>query len=210
MAASGLLTPRLTTAQRLVIVNPALCLLVFDTDLDKFMVIKTEDVHDWESMFEPALGWSVRGNGGATPASNFLGTIDAQDLSVRTNNTGNYVTALGDLAGRYNTQDYVNVIGSFSADAPQAKSTTLTGDIFLKDPESNGGANTGNAITMQNGAKFIPGSGSPEGSVIAPIGFFYTRIDGGAGTTFYLKESGAGNTGWVAKKGNLFLFYQYF
>jgi hypothetical protein len=43
------------------------------------------------------------------------------------------------------------------------------------------------------------GTGSPEGAVIAPIGTLYTRTDGGAGTTLYVKESGAGNTGWAAK-----------
>lgn len=43
------------------------------------------------------------------------------------------------------------------------------------------------------------GSGSPEGVVTAPVGAFYSRTDGGAGTSFYVKESGTGNTGWVAK-----------
>lgn len=43
------------------------------------------------------------------------------------------------------------------------------------------------------------GAGSPEGVVTAPIGSFYSRTNGGAGTSFYVKESGTGNTGWVAK-----------
>ena len=43
------------------------------------------------------------------------------------------------------------------------------------------------------------GSGSPEGVVTAPVGATYHRTDGGAGTSFYVKESGSGNTGWVAK-----------
>lgn len=43
------------------------------------------------------------------------------------------------------------------------------------------------------------GSGSPEGAVTAPVGATYNRTDGGAGTSFYVKESGTGNTGWVAK-----------
>jgi hypothetical protein len=43
------------------------------------------------------------------------------------------------------------------------------------------------------------GSGSPEGVVTAPIGSLWTRTDGGANTTLYVKESGSGNTGWVAK-----------
>jgi len=43
------------------------------------------------------------------------------------------------------------------------------------------------------------GTGSPNGVVTAGIGSIYTRTDGGASTTLYIKESGSGNTGWVAK-----------
>lgn len=43
------------------------------------------------------------------------------------------------------------------------------------------------------------GSGSPEGQVTAVVGSMYTRTDGGANTTLYVKESGTGNTGWAAK-----------
>lgn len=58
------------------------------------------------------------------------------------------------------------------------------------------------------GANFKPGAGtalwtsaagSPEGVVTANVGSLYTRTDGGPGTTLYVKESGAGNIGWVAK-----------
>lgn len=43
------------------------------------------------------------------------------------------------------------------------------------------------------------GSGSPEGVITDVVGSTYRRTDGGAGTTFYVKESGTGNTGWVGK-----------
>ncbi|HLA60906.1 MAG TPA: hypothetical protein VK626_01550 [Nitrospiraceae bacterium] len=43
------------------------------------------------------------------------------------------------------------------------------------------------------------GVGSPEGKVIATVGSLYTRIDGGAGTTLYVKEANATAVGWVAK-----------
>lgn len=46
----------------------------------------------------------------------------------------------------------------------------------------------------------LQGSGSPEAVVAAPIGSRFSRVDGGAGTTLYVKESGGtGNTGWVGK-----------
>ncbi|MNW33506.1 hypothetical protein D3C74_104700 [compost metagenome] len=43
------------------------------------------------------------------------------------------------------------------------------------------------------------GSGSPEGSIAAPLGALYRNRNGGAGTTLYIKESGGGgNVGWRA------------
>lgn len=47
--------------------------------------------------------------------------------------------------------------------------------------------------------KIVSGSGSPEGVITAPVGSLYLRTDGGAATTLYVKESGTGNAGWVAK-----------
>ena len=45
----------------------------------------------------------------------------------------------------------------------------------------------------------LRGSGSPESVVTAPIGTLYLRTNGGANTTLYVKESGTGSTGWIAK-----------
>ena len=45
----------------------------------------------------------------------------------------------------------------------------------------------------------LTGTATPEGAVTAPVGSLFLRTDGGAGTTLYVKESGAGNTGWVGK-----------
>jgi hypothetical protein len=54
-------------------------------------------------------------------------------------------------------------------------------------------------LTLRNATTHSDGSGTPEGVVTAPVGSTFHRTDGGAGTSFYVKESGAGNTGWVAK-----------
>ena len=48
-------------------------------------------------------------------------------------------------------------------------------------------------------AGIIEGAGSPEGFVVAKVGTLYRRTDGSTGSTLYVKESGAGNTGWAAK-----------
>lgn len=50
------------------------------------------------------------------------------------------------------------------------------------------------------GQAFVTGgTGSPEGVVTAGAGSIYLRADGGAGTSFYVKQTAAGNTGWAAK-----------
>lgn len=51
---------------------------------------------------------------------------------------------------------------------------------------------------LNTSRRLLTGAGSPESVVTAPIGSIYIRTDGGAGTSVYAKDSGAGNTGWVA------------
>lgn len=53
-------------------------------------------------------------------------------------------------------------------------------------------------VGSETGPTISTGTGSPETVVTAPVGSIYLRTDGGTGTTAYRKETGAGNTGWVA------------
>ena len=64
---------------------------------------------------------------------------------------------------------------------------------FAVSPAGSVVSLTGNAITIMSG------TGSPEGAVAAIVGSLFLRTNGGANTTLYIKESGSGNTGWVAK-----------
>lgn len=55
-------------------------------------------------------------------------------------------------------------------------------------------------ISLESGSVTISaGAGTPEGAITANPGSLFLRSDGGAGASLYVKESGAGNTGWVAK-----------
>lgn len=80
--------------------------------------------------------------------------------------------------------------GGTSSSFPAHKRNGTTIETKLAD-------NSGFAATQSLYDRF--GSGTPEGAVTAPVGAVYHRTDGGAGTSFYVKESGTGNTGWVAK-----------
>lgn len=61
------------------------------------------------------------------------------------------------------------------------------------------GNNFQNTLDYGNNVKFMVGSGSPEGVYAAGVGSIYLDRAGGTSTTLYVKESGTGNTGWVAK-----------
>lgn len=79
---------------------------------------------------------------------------------------------------------------------------TGTNSGFKLDVQGTGrftGAVTTTQVNVGGSVKWLSGSGSPEGVVTAVVGSLYSRTDGGAGTTLYVKESGSGNTGWVAK-----------
>ena len=50
---------------------------------------------------------------------------------------------------------------------------------------------------LMTASNFRSGTGSPEGVVTAPVGTVFERTDGGVSTALYIKETGAGNTGWA-------------
>lgn len=52
---------------------------------------------------------------------------------------------------------------------------------------------------LGDGIFWASGTGTPEGNLAANVGSLYSRIDGGAGTSFYVKESGTSVNGWTAK-----------
>jgi hypothetical protein len=78
---------------------------------------------------------------------------------------------------------------------------TITGcnKIVAINASSNGNAIRGDCLDAKNNVWNFVGSGAPESNVTAGIGSTYRDEAGGSGTTFYVKESGTGNTGWSEK-----------
>lgn len=77
--------------------------------------------------------------------------------------------------------------------------TLLSGGDIQNNTGNFSVVTAGKGVTLPGGITWTSGAGSPEGVVTAPIGSIYSRSDGGLLTSFYVKESGAGNTGWVGK-----------
>jgi parallel beta-helix repeat protein len=65
--------------------------------------------------------------------------------------------------------------------------------------DSWGVFNAAGGFRVRGGPYIYAGVGTPEDAVSAPVGSLFLRSDGGAATTLYVKESGDGDTGWVAK-----------
>lgn len=90
--------------------------------------------------------------------------------------------ATGTVYTQFNT-----ILNNTSGTTRIKGATTLDTTLDVGVSIRNGGA---------SGPMWLTGSGAPNGVVSAPPGSFYSRTTGGSGTTFYLKESGTGNTGW--------------
>src|SRR5947199_827003 len=69
----GLLIPRLTTAQRTSIVTPPKGLMVYDSTLQIFYYY---DGSNWQGVSNSSNAWSLSGNSGSDPTSQFIGTTD--------------------------------------------------------------------------------------------------------------------------------------
>lgn len=79
----GLLIPKLTQAQRTAIVSPATGLLVYQINAAAGFWYYNGTI--WVTF--SSSGWSLIGDTATNPATNYLGTSDAQDLVIATNNT---------------------------------------------------------------------------------------------------------------------------
>jgi len=75
----GLLLPRMTIMQRLSIVNPAIGLLVYDTNSGSFWVY---DGSVWNNLATTANSWSLGGNAATNSGTHYIGTSDAMDLRI--------------------------------------------------------------------------------------------------------------------------------
>ncbi len=98
-----------------------------------------------------------------------------------------------------NAADQFVIYSESNGDARRATATAVKD--FINDLIT-----TDDAVTFEDGVNIASGdivwrtgTGSPEGSITAAVGSLWLRSDGGSGTTLWVKETGTGNTGWVAK-----------
>lgn len=132
-------------------------------------------------------------------------TIDSINLQATTVTATGVLTSTGQIqspSGSAGTPSH-----SFSTDTDtgmyRAGANELgfaTNGAAALEMDTNAADFTGSAISLSaTGTRvlIITGAGSPEGVQIANVGSIYLRND--SSTTLYVKQSGSGNTGWVAK-----------
>jgi len=81
----GVLIPRVNLAQRLAIVSPATGLLVYQSDIADSSFYWYDGL-SWVRLQSSKSGWTLSGNSGVDPASQFLGTIDHLPLLFKVSN----------------------------------------------------------------------------------------------------------------------------
>ena len=133
--------------------------------------------------------------------------VGSESLSSLT--SGTYNTSLGVNSGlRLVNGDPLTTSNNsvFIGSDTRSFADNQTNEIVIGYNALGSGSNTaviGNSsitvLYLAGSVGWFQGDGTPEGAVAAPVGSFYSRKDGGAGTSFYVKESGSGNTGWVGK-----------
>lgn len=111
------------------------------------------------------------------------------------------VSRVAGIAGTYSLQSDLGFFVKAGAGAIEALKLLPTAAMFASGVivESPSGFRHGPSTTPS----WTAGAGTPEGVVVAPIGSLFSRTDGSTGTAFYRKETGAGNTGWIAVGGTV-------
>ena len=139
----------------------------------------------WTTVTVIGVKYLIQGDGNAINNRRYTGTIPKSYLEVnRTYTSSTY----GEVPMLWNP------------------STSATTPFQIPNYSRVGGLGQGNGAILfgrndsdaANGGVYY-GAGSPEGVVTAMIGSLFLNSTGGAGTSLYVKESGTGNTGWVAK-----------
>lgn len=135
--------------------------------------------------------------------TNVISTVGIGVNSLALQRSGDGVVAVGTGAGAALTTGSWN---TFIGGASDTSSGTLTNAIAIgynAVVDVSNKIKIGDAATVtrldMGGVSWVIGTGDPENNVTANVGSFYSRTDGGAATSFYVKEAGSGSVGWIPK-----------
>lgn len=186
----GLLIPRVTAAEMNGIVSPATSLLVFNTTANNFFYFNGTA---WV-VLSAGAGWGLTGNAGTNPATNFVGTTDAQALQFRVNNqhaglisaSGTGSVSFGLSAGAVNTGTQNTFLGASSG------SSNTSGNANTMVGRSAGANNITGSQNVYIGQGAGATATAASGSVL--IGSNTGNVTTGGSNTFVGGITGSANT----------------
>jgi hypothetical protein len=156
------------------------------------------------------VGGNFTGRGSGGIAGSFLDVDDSvgvqligpyvaryTNLIKTTASTANYAVACSAIQFNSCTNTYTDITKVSGVIDIQAVNSG-TGPIVSANSVQSASVTSGSFV-QTNGPTWTSDGTSPEGIVTAPVGSLFSRTNGGAGTSLYVKEAGTGNTGWVAK-----------
>ncbi len=187
----GMLAPRMTEAQRLAIITPANGLIVYQTNATRGYWYYDTNIPGWTNVFSGSEPWTLNGNTGTNPATQFLGTTNNQDLAFGANAAPNAVlTSSGGRLqiGPTGATERVQIEGGLKQTGTSAANTqgavrwNATDNVHEGniDGTVNGWYPLENVFTEQNPAQYAVQSGA---SCSTPPGGFITI---GSGTSVTL------------------------
>lgn len=115
----------------------------------------------------------------------------------------NFMRSTDTLNGFFASSTSINNTGALFSGAPTLSNYRfdITSDILTHSFGATLDFYSIPSLSSSGGESIIDGygTGTPELFISANVGSKFNRTDGGASTTLYIKESGAGTSGWVAK-----------
>lgn len=180
----GLLISRLTEAQRDLIPSPATGLLIYQTNNSPGFYYFNGIT--WQSL--SSQSWGLTGNAGTNPTINKIGTLDAQNLIISTNNTeASRITSTGNIGVnttiptsnfhvRHITSNYDLLDKDFEDNTLTPLTTNGDASWFLQTSQVYSGtlsAVSGNITDNQESILEFTATIPAEGARIE----FYVRID---------------------------------
>ncbi len=186
---SGILVPRMTSAQRIAITTPAEGLLVYDVVTNSFWFYSGTS---WNNLSASSSGgWLLTGNAGINPTTHFIGTTDNQPIRWRVNNF---------VAGEINPSSFNVFMGLRAGESVTILGENNTGiGSYALSKNTMGRANTG----IGYGALYSNTSGSENTATGAQA--LYANTQGIDNTAFGYSALFANLSSYNSAFGNLAL-----
>ncbi|QEC41370.1 hypothetical protein [Pseudobacter ginsenosidimutans] len=163
----GLLLPRLSDTAAINLLSPPNGMIIY---LNTDQSLRLRSNGSWVKIADLSTAtsnWSLTGNTGTNPATNFIGTIDGQPLVIRTSNAERLrIDAAGNVGiGQANPTAKLNVDGTVKLENLPTSTTDL--DVLVIAADGSVSKRTIASTTFENAIRAINGIQRQELSITA-------------------------------------------